>query len=388
LTPAQADAPARPPFWRDVRVIGWAFQVLIVGIVAAIVAFVVDNYRVNSVRLNVPTSFDFLDQPAGFPIPSSDFRTTQPVRDALFEGFQNTLRLALTGIVLATMLGLVLGVARLSRNFLVRSAARVYVEFVRNVPLLAILTLMYVAVVLNAFPRAQDSLQLGPVAIVNVRGASVFWLGGGNWALVMSLAATAIGTWLVVRWRRRADDRAGRPSRAVLWAAVTAIVLGAVCWFAFGLSGTAPQRDGNAVTGGITMSPEYFAALAALVLTTSSQIAEIVRGSMQAVPRGQTEAAEALALSGLQRTWFVLLPQALRIAVPPIGNQYLNLAKNSSLAAVISFAEITKITQLTVANRSPAVPAFVLLLGIYLVLSLVLSLIVNIVNWRLRVVER
>jgi general L-amino acid transport system permease protein len=109
---------------------------------------------------------------------------------------------------------------------------------------------------------------------------------------------------------------------------------------------------------------------------------------MQAVPRGQSEAAEALALSGVQRTWFVLLPQALRIAVPPIGNQYLNLAKNSSLAAVISFAEITKITQLTVANRSPAVPSFLLLLGIYLALSLALSLVVNIVNRRLRVVER
>jgi general L-amino acid transport system permease protein len=369
-------------------VLSWTFQLAIVGLVVAIVAFVVDNYRVNSVRLNIPTSFDFLDQPAGFPIPSSDFRPTQPVRAALVEGFQNTLRLALAGIVLSTVLGLLLGIARLSRNFLVRSAARTYVEFVRNVPLLAILTLMYVAVVLNTFPRVQDSWRLGPLAIVNVRGASVFWIEGGNGARLASLLVLALGTWMVVRWRRRADDRAGRPSRAVPLALVTIVVLGACCWFAFGLSATSPAIDGARVTGGITMPPEYFAALVALVLSTSSHIAEIVRGSMQAVPRGQSEAAEALALSGVQRTWFVLLPQALRIAVPPIGNQYLNLAKNSSLAAVISFAEITKITQLTVANRSPAVPSFLLLLGIYLALSLALSLVVNIVNRRLRVVER
>ena len=136
------------------------------------------------------------------------------------------------------------------------------------------------------------------------------------------------------------------------------------------------------------MTPEYFAALAALVVYTASHIAEIVRGSIQAVPKGQGEAADALAFSGFQRMWFVVLPQSMRIAVPPIGNQYLNLTKNTSLAAVFSFPELTKITQLTVANRSPAVPSYVLLLGIYLVLSLVISFVVNVVNRRLAIVER
>ena len=136
------------------------------------------------------------------------------------------------------------------------------------------------------------------------------------------------------------------------------------------------------------MTPEYFAALAALVVYTASHIAEIVRGSIQAVPKGQGEAADALAFSGFQRMWFVVLPQSMRIAVPPIGNQYLNLTKNTSLAAVFSFPEITKITQLTVGNRSPAVPSYVLLLGIYLVLSLVISFVVNVVNRRLAIVER
>jgi len=136
------------------------------------------------------------------------------------------------------------------------------------------------------------------------------------------------------------------------------------------------------------VDPSYFALLFALVVYTASHIAEIVRGSIQAVPRGQGEAADALALSGFQRNWFVVLPQAMRIAVPPFGNQYLNLAKNSSLAAAISFPELTKITQLTVANRSPAVPSFALLLAIYLVVSLAISLVVNLANRRLAIVER
>jgi general L-amino acid transport system permease protein len=136
------------------------------------------------------------------------------------------------------------------------------------------------------------------------------------------------------------------------------------------------------------MTPEYLAAFIALVVYTSSHVAEIVRGSIQAVPKGQGEAADALALSSYQRLRFVVLPQAMRIALPPIGNQYLNLSKNSSLAAAISFPELTKVTQLTVANRSPAVPAFALLLAICLVISLVLSLVVNLANRRLAIVER
>ena len=142
------------------------------------------------------------------------------------------------------------------------------------------------------------------------------------------------------------------------------------------------------MSGGITMTAPYFGALLALTVYTSSHIAEIVRGSIQAVPRGQGEAADALALSGFQRMWYVVLPQAMRIAVPATGNQFLNLTKNSSLAAAISFPELTKVTQLAVATRAPAVPSYTLLLLIYLAISLVLSLIVNLANRRLRIVER
>jgi general L-amino acid transport system permease protein len=201
------------------------------------------------------------------------------------------------------------------------------------------------------------------------------------------LAALVAG-WAVARWRHRVADRTGRPARSGLYALTIGAVVLVVVWMALGLGATAPELDGRRVTGGITMTPEYFAALAALVVYTASHIAEIVRGSIQAVPRGQGEAADALALSGFQRMWFVVLPQSMRIAVPPIGNQYLNLTKNTSLAAVFSFPELTKITGLTVANRSPAVPSYALLLAIYLVLSLLISFVVNVVNRRLAIVER
>jgi len=392
MASASTDSPkrstGRPPPWRDVRVLAWAFQLAIVAGVVAFVAWLYDNFRVNSDRLNIPTGYEFLDQPAGFPIPGSDFRQTQPVRDALVEGFQNTLRLAITGIVLATIFGVLLGIARLSKNFIVRSASRVYVEFVRNVPLLAILFLLYTGVVLSAFPRVDSSWDYGPVAVLNVRGASLLWIDAGNWAIVALVAVVLAAAWATSRWRRAVSDRTGRPARPALWVLGVVIVVGAVAWIALGLGTTAPEIDGRRVSGGITMTPEYFAALVALVAYTASHIAEIVRGSIQAVPRGQGEAADALALSGFQRTWHVVLPQAMRIAVPPIGNQYLNLAKNTSLAAVISFPELTKVTQLTVSNRSPAVPAFVLLLAIYLVLSLVISSVVNLANRRLAIVER
>src|SRR5215218_4820991 len=148
-----ATTAGRPPPWRDVRALAWAFQLVVVGAVVAVLWWLFANYRTNTARRGIPTTWTFLDQPAQFPIADSNFRQTQPVRDALVEGLINTLRLSITGIVLATVFGILIGVARLSQNFIVRSAARAYVEFVRNVPLLVLLVLLHIGVVLNAFPR-------------------------------------------------------------------------------------------------------------------------------------------------------------------------------------------------------------------------------------------
>ena len=379
---------SRPPFWRDVRVLAWIFQILVVAVVVAVVWYFVGNYYENAEAQNLNTGLDFLEQPAGFPIPSSDFRQSQPVSDALVEGLLNTLRLSITGIVLATVLGTLIGVARLSQNFVLRSAARVYVELVRNVPLLAIVVLAYVAIVLNVFPPPNESWELGPIAVLNVRGASVFWYEGSNGKALIAGGLALITLWAVARWRRHVADASGRPARTGLWAIPAAAVVLVVAWIVLGLGATAPELDGRRVSGGITMTPAYFAALLALTAYTASHIAEIVRASIQAVAKGQGEAADALALSGFQRLWYVVLPQAMRIGLPPTGNQYINLTKNSSLAAAVSFPELTKITLLATGTRSPAVPSFVLLLLMYLALSLIISLIVNLFNRRLAIVER
>ncbi|MFV0308266.1 MAG: ABC transporter permease subunit [Desertimonas sp.] len=376
------------PLWRDAKVLGWVVQFVALAIVVAVIGWLYSNYTANSSRQNLPTSFDFLDQPAGFPIASSDFGQARPVRDAYVEGFKNTLRLALTGIALAMILGVILGVARLSKNILVRSMARAYVEFVRNVPLASIMVLSFLAFVLGLLPPPADTWILGDVAIINVRGVNFVWYDGANWKVLAAVALAVLVAIVVGRWRTGRSERTGRPARTGLWAIPAGAAVLVVVWMGLGLGITTPRREGLRVSGGITMTPAYLAALIALVGYTSSHVAEIVRGSIQAVPKGQGEAADALALSGFQRMWYVILPQALRVGIPPIGNQFLNLAKNSSLAATITFPELTKITQLTVANRSPSVPAYTLTLTIYLVFSLVLSSFVNLANRRLAIVER
>jgi general L-amino acid transport system permease protein len=388
LTDSTATAAARPPFWRDVRVLAWAFQLVVVAVAVAIVWYLVGNYLDNAQQKGLTTDFDFLDQPAGFPIPSSPFRQSQRTRDAIVEGLLNTLRLAVTGIVLATVLGTLIGVGRLSQNFLIRTGTRMYVEVIRNVPLLALVILAFLAIVQNAFPPPNESWELGPIAVLNVRGASVFWFEGDNTKALVVVVFAVIVMWVVARWRHAVADRTGTPARSALWALPIGLAVATVAWIVLGLGVTAPELEGRRVLGGITMTPAYFAALLALVIYTSSHVAEIVRASIQAVPRGQAEAADALALSGFQRLWHVVLPQAMRIGVPPVGNQYLNLTKNSSLAALISFPELTKVNQLAIATRAPAVPTYILLLLTYLVISLLISAFVNVVNWRLRIVER
>lgn len=205
----------------------------------------------------------------------------------------------------------------------------------------------------------------------------------------MGLFAIAIAAWwLVARWRHSVFERTGQPSRAGLYGGSAFLVIIVAGWVLLGASVTLPEVDGRQIAGGIRVDPSYFAVLIALVIYTASHIAEIVRGSIQAVPKGQGEAASALALSGFQRMWNVILPQAMRIAIPPLGNQYLNLIKNSSLGAGFAYFELTNVTQVTVGNGSPAVPAFFLALIFYVVLSLITSAVVNVANRRFKLVER
>lgn len=293
--------------------------------------------------------------------------------------------------MLATVLGTLVGIARLSSNWLVSKSAQVYVELLRNVPVLVLIIFGYLAVFLR-LPRIEDATTLDGLLVLSVRGVTVPWArtDGDGLAVLAVVAVAGAVAWLAARWRRRVFDRTGAPAFAGVAAVLAFVVVVGVGFVALGgpVDVTAPNHEERVVTGGITMPPEYAALLSALVVYTSSHIAEIVRGSIQAVPKGQNEAATALALSAAQRMRLVVLPQAMRIAVPALSNQYLNLTKNSSLAVAISYFELTKVTQVSIASRAPAVPSYGLLLVVYLGISLLISALTNAANRRLALVER
>jgi general L-amino acid transport system permease protein len=368
-----------------VRVLRWVFQAaFLVGVVWLLL------YLLDNVLTNIPeswkTGFGYLDQSAGFAIPDSDFRSSQSLGDALLVGVQNTAKVSLIGIVLATALGVLIGVARLSSNWLVRRAAAVYVETFRNIPVLIIIIFIWLGIFLRLPPisRAVEFLDL---VVLSNRGLVVPWfdkVGTGSvfglLALVGLILAAAV--WL---WRTRRFDRTGQPHHRVLWAGGVLLAVLAVAFFATGRPWViaTPERGDLATTGGFRLTPEYAALLLGLTIYTASHIAEIVRGSILAVARGQSEAANAVGLSGFQRLRYVVLPQAFRISIPPMANQYLNLVKNSSLGVAVSYYEVTKITQVSISQQAPAVQAIVVLMGIYLVFSLSIALVTNLINRRM-----
>ncbi len=384
-----ASAATRVPFWRDVRVLQWFVQLVVVGAVAALIWWLYGNYTENASRQNIPTNFKFLDNPASFQITGNSLSPNAPVRDALVEGLLNTLRVSVAGIILATILGTLIGIARLSHNWLVKKVATVYVEAVRNVPLALFLVAGLLVVVLGVFPTIQDAWSFAGIAIVSNRGIAVPWFQGGSGIglVLLALISVAVG-WGLTKWRESVADRTGAHAHAGQWGLGGFFVVLVGGWFLLGYSVTLPELAGRKTEGGMRIDPSFFALLFALVIYTASHIAEIVRGSIQAVPRGQGEAADAIALSGPQRMWYVILPQAFRIGIPPIGNQYLNLIKNSSLGAAIGYYDLTLVAQTTVGNGSPAVPVFALTMTIYISLSLITSFFVNVANRRVALVER
>jgi general L-amino acid transport system permease protein len=369
-------------------VLKWALQLIVVGIVVAVVVWLYGNYIDNTAQQNIPTDFRFLDNPANFQITGNELSANAPVRDALYQGVLNTLRISVAGIVAATILGTLVGIARLSSNWIVSKLATVFVEAVRNVPLALFVVAGLLVVVLGVFPTIQDAWNLAGLAIVSNRGVAVPWFVGAGLGLLVLGAVGLVAAWLVARWRSSVSDRTGALPRSGLWGGGAFLIVFLIGWFALGYTWSLPTIDGRQTVGGIRIDPSFFALFFALVIYTASHIAEIVRGSIQAVPKGQGEAADAVALSAFQRMWYVILPQAFRIAIPPIGNQYLNLIKNSSLGAAIGYYDLTLVAQTTVGNGSPAVPVFALTMVLYIGISLVTSVFVNIANRRSALVER
>jgi general L-amino acid transport system permease protein len=376
----------RPPPWRDVRVLRFAFQAAFLAVLAAFVLWLIDNVLTNLNRLGVGTSFGFLDQPAGFGIPDSGFRPSQSLGDAVLVGVKNTAVVSAAGILLALALGILVGVARLSSNWLVRKAAAAYVESLRNVPVLLIIFFWYFGILLQ-LPPIDRAVELSDLVVLSVRGLVVASPSAeaGIGLLGAFVAAGFVLAAVVWMWRTGRSRRTGDPHRRVLWGGGVVALVVAIGFAATGvpLALDRPDRQALGVSGGFRLAPEYAALLIALVLYTASHIAEVVRGSILAVPRGQTEASDALGFSGFQRLRFVVLPQAFRIAVPPLSNQFLNLVKNSSLGVAIAYPEVTRIVRIAISQRAPAPQSIALLMAIYLVFSLTIALIANLVNRRL-----
>lgn len=365
-------------------------QVVFVILVLWTSWYLVTNLLINLRARGLPTGLDFLQQRAGFTLLGTDFRSTQPIWQALVAGLINTIRVSALGIVLATILGIIVGVARLSTNWLVRKTAAGFVEALRNIPLLVLLIFLYIAVI-QQLPRVSDAIEW-PGLVLSNRGLWIPWLevqGGANayWLFVLAglVLAVAVGV-----WRTRRFDATGEPHHRVAWGGGVFLVLLVVGWLVMDqpVLPTTPVLDQRRVAGGYELTPEYGALLIGLVIYAAAFIAEIVRGSILSVPKGQSEAANAVGLSGFQRLRFVILPQAFRVAVPPTGNEFLNLTKNSSLGIVIAFPELLRVTRIAIGNGYPASQLIVIMMLTYLVISLILSSITNVINRRLQLKER
>jgi general L-amino acid transport system permease protein len=326
---------------------------------------------------------------AGFEIGDTpiEYSPNDAVSRGVLAGYLNTLRVSLLGIVLATILGLVIGVARLSSNWMVRKLAQLYVELIRNTPVPLQVVFWWGAVFL-AIASIGDSLSVFDVVFLSNRGLVMTWLrledGASTWGLFL-LAGLVVAA-VLWRWRTRLNERTGEPHHRVLYALGAILAFGAAGYLLTGTPTTAnvprilETSFGFKFDGGVRFTPEYAALLLALVIYTAAFIAEIIRGSIQAVPKGQREAAESLGLSRFEQLRFVILPQALRIAIPAINSQYLNLLKNSSLGVLISFFELNRVVRSISTQKGYVASAYLLAMLIYLATCLVISLLMNLLN--------
>jgi general L-amino acid transport system permease protein len=379
-----AAAPPRPPLWRNVlfrRIVG---QVVFAVLLVAAGRELFLNLEFNVAQRAQDLGFGFLNSQAGFPIGEGiEYSTGDPISRAFVVGLANTLRVSALGLVLATILGLFIGIARLSPNWLVRRISQMYVDVIRNTPVLIQIVFWWAAVFL-AIPTIQNSLSFFGVAYLSNRGAVIPWFrlesGASTWRwFLLAAVVAAVALW---RWRTRRHERTGQPHHRVRWS-LGAFVAIAVSGFV--LTGTPtdaniPQVLERSYEGGVRFSPEFAALLVGLVIYTAAFIAEIIRGSIQAVPKGQREAAEALGLSRWQQLRFVILPQALRIAIPAINSQYLNLMKNSSLALAIGFPDLAHVSSSIINQRGHEPQMLLLMMGTYLTISLTISVVMNILN--------
>ncbi len=379
--------------WRSAAFRGVIYQIVAVLLVVAAGWYLVHNTLLNMRVRGIQSGFDFLQQPAGFAISESlwEFDSAESYAKAYLTGLSNTLRVALLGIVLATITGTLVGIGRLSRNFLIRSLCTAYVELFRNVPLLLQLFIWYF-IFTEFLPPIDEALQPLPGVFFSKNGLQYpipIW-ATGHIFMVVGILAGIVASWYWAKLERRRFEATGRPPRVFLPALGFIVGMALLGWLAGGAPTALdiPEKTDITVGGGGAVTPEFLTVLLGLTLYTASYIAEIVRGGIQAVAYGQHEAAAALGLNGMQETRLILLPQALRVIIPPITSQYLNLTKNSSLAVAVGYPDLVSISTTTLNQTGRAIEAISLVMLAYLTMSLLTALIMNLYNRRSLIRER
>jgi len=390
---AAAPRPKRPPPWRDPTVRGIVYQILFVAIVAAFGAFLVHNTLVNLARQHIATGFGFLGREAAFEIGETliPYSPADPYARAFLVGLTNTLYVAALGIVLATILGTVMGLARLSSNWLIAKLAQLYVETFRNIPL-ALQLFFWWGMLRGSAPAPRQAWQPLPDIFVSNRGIAFpvpYYDPAHPWMLLALVVAIA-AAWAISRWARVRQARTGQqfPSGWLGLALMSGLPLAVFLAAGMKLRLDVPELHGFNFTGGSALSPEFAALLIGLVVYTGSFIAEIVRAGILAVSWGQSEAAMALGLTPGQRMRLIVLPQALRVIIPPMTSQYLNLTKNSSLAVIIGYPDLVSVANTTINQTGQAVEGFAMIMAVYLAISLLISLAMNLYNRTVALVER
>ncbi|PMH46479.1 amino acid ABC transporter permease [Vibrio sp. 10N.286.49.B3] len=370
------------------------FQFLAIAALVFFIYTIVNNALTNLSARGIATGFDFLSQEAGFGIGLTliEYDETFSYGRTFFIGLLNTALVSVLGIFFATIIGFSVGIARLSSNWLVSRLAAVYIEIFRNIPLLLQIFFWYFAV-LQALPSARNSLSLGEAIFLNVRGlyfpAPIF--GPGSQFVVGAFIIGLVLSIVIKVWASNRQKLTGQQTPTLKVFLLLSIVLPTIIYFIAGQPITAelPVLKGFNFKGGVSIIPELAALVLALSIYTASFIAEIVRSGINAVNHGQTEAAMSLGLPRTRTLKLVVIPQALRIIIPPLTSQYLNLTKNSSLAMAIGYPDLVSVFAGTTLNQTgQAIEIIAMTMGVYLTLSLLTSALMNVYNRKVALVER
>ncbi len=379
--------------WRSKAFRSLLYQVVAVGLLLAAGAYLLGNTLENMRVRGIQSGFDFITQPAGFSIGESivPFDSSDSYGKAFLVGLSNTLRVAVVGIGLATLLGTLIGIGRLSRNFLVRTLCTAYVEFFRNVPLLLQLFIWYF-ILTETLPPIDAAMRPFEHVFFSKNGLQYpipHWTAAHGFTLA-GLALGCIGAWAWQRQCARHFEATGLARPVLLPGLAIVVALTLLGWLAGGAPAglDRPERTTLNVVGGGSVTPEYLTVLIGLTIYTASYIAEIVRGGIQAVPYGQHEASAALGLSRGMEVRLVQLPQALRVIVPPVTSQYLNLTKNSSLAVAVGYPDLVSISNTSLNQTGRAIECITLIMACYLTMSLLTSWFMNAYNRRALIKER